>query len=86
MARTKNIRTRGKLRLSSYFQYLEEGDSVAVVRERSIPANFPERMQGLAGVVVGKRGKSYIVDIKEHDKTKSYIIQPIHLKKLKTVA
>lgn len=80
----KKIRTKGKLQLSRYFQELEKGDYVAVIREQSVTSNFPPRLQGRTGVVEDKRGKAYIVKIKEKDKEKKFLIEPIHLKKIKT--
>ncbi len=81
--RTKNVREKGKVRLSEYFKKLKEGDRVSVVRELTMRKNFPDRIQGRAGVVEGKRGKAYIVRINDINKEKVYIIEPIHLKKLK---
>ncbi len=85
MANRKSIRTRGKLALSKYFQNLKKGDAVAVVVERSVRINFPERLQGRTGFVEDKRGKAYVVKIKDQQKEKEYIIEPIHLKKIKQV-
>ena len=65
MVNKKNIRTRGKLQLSKYFQNLKQGDLVSVVAERSENINFPKRLQGRTGVVVGKRGMANIVKIKD---------------------
>ena len=83
MVRRKKVRARGKLQLSKYFQEFKEGDSVAVTREVSIKASFPKRLQGRTGVIKGKQGKAYITIIKDQDKEKSFIINPIHLKKIK---
>jgi large subunit ribosomal protein L21e len=83
MVRRKKIRTRGKLQLSRYFQELGKGDSVAVVRERSVSSNFPDRIQGRTGSVEGKRGKAYMVKIKDQNKEKRFLIEPIHLKRVK---
>ena len=83
MVRKKSLNTKGKLSLSRYFQKFEIGDLVAVVREFSVNANFPDRMQGCSGVIVGKKGKVYIVKIKDRNKEKTFLIEPIHLKKLK---
>ncbi len=85
MVKKKSIRTRGKLQLSKYFQELKEGDSVSVAREWSMNSNFPERLQGRAGVIEGKRGKAYMVKIKDQNKEKRFLITPIHLKKIKTL-
>ena len=86
MVNRKPIRSRGKLQLSRYFQELEEGDFVAISREQSIPINFPKRFQGLTGIVEGKRGKAYIVKIKDGNKDKRILIEAIHLKKIKQIS
>ncbi len=83
MVNKKPIRTRGKLQLSRYFQELKKGDFVAISKEQSLPVNFPKRFQGLTGIVEGKRGKAYIVKIKDNKKNKTILIEPIHLKKIK---
>jgi ribosomal protein L21E len=83
MARKKSIRTRGKIQLSKFFQKFVKGDKVAVTREISVKSNFPERLQGRTGVIEEKKGKVYLVKIKDQEKEKSFLIEPIHLKKLK---
>jgi len=83
MAKKKKIRTRGKIQLSRYFQELAQGDKVAVVREPAIQSSFPKRLQGRTGVVKTRQGKSFIVKIKDQNKEKTHIIEPIHLKKIK---
>lgn len=83
MTKRKPMRTRGKIQLSRYFQNLKEGDTVAVVKEMSISSTFPKRLQGRTGNVAGKRGRSYIVNILDQSKPKTFIIEPIHLKKIK---
>lgn len=83
MSKKKPVRTRGKLSLSRYFQELKKGDTVAVVREPAVQSSFPLRLQGRTGFVEGKRGKSYVVKIKDIKKEKTFLIQPIHLKKIK---
>ena len=82
MIKRKTLRTRGKIKLSKYFQEFEEGDRVAVVRELAVQPKFPKQIQGRSGVVRGKRGGSYIVKIKDLNKDKTYIIHPVHLRKL----
>ena len=85
MSKRKKIRTRGKLQLSRYFQELNKGDSVAIVREPAVQSSFPKRLQGKTGKIEGSRGKAYIVKIKDQDKEKRFLIEPIHLKKIKTL-
>ena len=81
--RTKKTREKGKVQLSRYFQELKVGDRVSIVREPSQRAGFPERMQGKTGIVEGKRGKAYIIALRDYIKDKKFIIKPIHLKKIK---
>lgn len=85
MARKKQVRTRGKLQLSKYFQELKEGEFVSVVREPALKASFPERLQGRTGSVESRRGKAYVVKMKDQNKEKRFLIEPIHLKKIKTI-
>jgi large subunit ribosomal protein L21e len=85
MLKRKNIKAKGKLRLSQYFQEFKDGERVAVVREQSLNPQFPHRMQGRSGVIVGKKGNSYLVDIMDFNEKKTFIIEPIHLKKLNSI-
>ena len=85
MVKRKSIRTRGKIQFSRYFQELEKGDFVSVTRERAVKSNVPQRFQGRTGVVEGQRGKAYLVKIKDQNKEKKFLIEPIHLKKIKHI-
>jgi large subunit ribosomal protein L21e len=84
MVRKKKLRTRGKLQFSRYFQELEKGDFVAIVREPAVQASFPVRIQGKTGSVEDRRGRAYVVKIKDKNKEKKFLIEAIHLKKMKT--
>jgi large subunit ribosomal protein L21e len=83
--RYKSEREKGKIKLSRMFQKLELGDRVAIMRELSEKGGFPKRLQGRTGVIEGKRGRAYIVKVKEFNAEKKHIIQPIHLKRLESV-
>ena len=85
MVERKKTRKKGKLQFSKYFQKLEKGDNVAVIREISLRPRFPLRLQGRTGIVEGKRGKAYIIKMKDQNKEKEYLIEPIHLRKIKTI-
>lgn len=84
MANRKPVRTRGKIKFSNYFQELKKGDNVAVVREPAVQSSFPKRLQGRTGVVESQRGKSYVVKIKDQTMEKTFLIEPVHLKKIKS--
>jgi ribosomal protein L21E len=85
MTDRKPIRTRGKIPLSRYFQELKKGDSVAVIKEKSIPSNFPKRLQGRTGKVDKRIGKSYSVKINDQTKEKEFIISPVHLRRITNI-
>ncbi len=82
MVRRKPIRTRGKIQFSKYFQKFKEGDNVTVIKEPSVSSSFPLRIQGRTGIVEGKRGRAYVIELMDHDMEKRFIIEPIHLKKI----
>ena len=85
MQREKHIRDKGKLQLSRYFQELQPGENVAVMKEVAINSSFPRRLQGSTGIIESKRGHSYIVKIRTQGKEKRFVIAPIHLKKIKQI-
>ena len=83
MIKRKSVRTKGKVKLSEYFQEFDKGDRVAVKRELAVQPKFPKQLQGRSGVVESNRGSSCVVKINDLNKQKTYIIHPVHLKKLK---
>jgi large subunit ribosomal protein L21e len=86
MLKRKRIRTRGKISFMKYFQKFDSGESVAIVMELSQQGpGFPKRMQGRTGKIVGKRGRSYVIEVKDFNMKKTYIIKPIHLKKIREI-
>jgi len=85
MVERKKMREKGKLKFSEYFKKLSKGDYVAVVRDVSLRSKFPLRIQGRTGIVEEQRGKAYVVKIKDQSKEKQYLIEPIHLRKIKTI-
>ena len=85
MVERKKMREKGKLRFSKYFQKLNKGDYVAVIREVSLRPRFPLRLQGRTGIIEEQRGKAYVVKINDQKKEKQFLIEPAHLKKIKTM-
>lgn len=65
-----------------FFQKFQPGDSVAVVRELSVPFGYSTRLQGRTGIIIEKRGSAYEVEIGDLNKKKRYMIKPIHLTKI----
>lgn len=78
----KRVREKGKLKLSSYFKKIDDGARVSLVIDRGVRAAFPNRLMGMSGKVINSRGKFKLVEIKDGNKLKTFIIHPIHLRKL----
>jgi len=83
MARQKSPREKGKVKMHRMFYKYQEGDNVTIVRDISFAANFPKRINGKIGKIVGKRGKFYIIELKDFNEIKHFIISPAHLKAVK---
>ncbi len=83
MVKRKKIRERGKISFSEAFKELSPGDKVSISKERAMASNFPDRIQGRTGIVKEARGKAYVVEVKDFNKSKEHIIEPIHLRKIK---
>ncbi|MBI5803562.1 50S ribosomal protein L21e [Candidatus Pacearchaeota archaeon] len=80
----KPIKEKGKIKFSRYFQELKQGDRVAIVRDISIKAEFPKRFQGRTGVIEARRGSVYVVKINDNNREKTFLVPPVHLKKMET--
>ena len=82
-------RTRKKLRkkpysratITKFLQEFEVGQKVAIDLESSSQKGMPHpRYQGRIGKVIGKRGKSYIIEVVDGKKIKKIISRPEHLR------
>ncbi len=76
----KRAGTRGRVSIARYLQEFSAGERVALNIEPSIHKGlFEPKFQGKSGIVVGKQGKCYKVEIKDHTRTKRLVIHPVHL-------
>ncbi|MFH1663401.1 MAG: 50S ribosomal protein L21e [archaeon] len=66
---------------------IKDGQTVQVNINSRIHAGLPfRRFQGKTGVVSGKRGRSYVIKLRDGNKAKQLIVHPAHLKELKMVS
>lgn len=78
----KSVRMRGKVSISSYMQTFNKGDRVVLKAEPAFQKGlFNLRFQGRVGIVIGKRGKCYEVEMYDFDKKKILFIPAVHLVK-----
>lgn len=76
----KKPRDRGLLPLSKLLYEYKVGEKVVIRIEPSIHKGMPHpRYQGKVGVVQQRRGRAYVVDIKEGTTIKRLIARPEHL-------
>lgn len=79
----KNIRTKGKISITKYFQTLDVGERVILKMEPAVHSGmYFHRFHGKVGTVFGKKGTCYEVKIKDFNKEKLLIVHPVHLKRV----
>jgi large subunit ribosomal protein L21e len=78
----KHIRERGAVPpLSLLMHEYRPGDRVYIIVNPSIMKGMPHRRyHGKVGIVVGRRGKAYIVQVKVGGKVKTLFVRPEHLR------
>ena len=80
----KPIRARGKISIRRYFSTYKEGEQVGLSAEPAVQKGlYHSRFYGRTGTVSGKRGRCYLVDIKDGGKSKTLIVHPVHLRRMK---
>ena len=74
---------RERLTIPLMLKKLKINEKVVIKISPSIHKGMPHpRFQGKAGIVTGKKGRSYIVAIKDGGKEKKLNVHPTHLKKI----
>jgi|SRR3989338_7486548 len=82
---TQHYREKGKISLSTYFQELNPGESVALkINPQVQKGRFFRRFYGMIGQIKGRRGFCYQVQIKDGGKEKTLYVHPIHLRRVAT--
>jgi large subunit ribosomal protein L21e len=76
----RNSRERGKTGLSQILQEYEPDEKVIVKIDPSVHKGMPHRRyHGKIGVIVDKRGRSYVVNVSQGDAVKEIIVRPEHI-------
>jgi len=74
---------RGRIHIRAFLQKFKVGDNVQLVIDSGVRRGmFPLRFHGRRGKIMGQRGRSYQVEIKDQNKHKELVIHPSHLKKV----
>lgn len=76
----KSPRTKGMTPITHEFREFDVGEKVSVVIDPGVHYGMPHmRFQGKTGVVSGKQGRAFVVQLKDGDKPKTVIARPEHL-------
>ena len=76
----KKVREKG-IKIRRALQEFEVGQRVHIIIDSSVQKGMPHpRFHGRTGVVIGVRGRSYLVEITDGGKKKTIIARPEHLK------
>ena len=60
-----------------------EGDSVAIVLDGGQQMGMPHRrFNGKTGVITGKQGRAWVIEVKDGNKQKTVVSRPEHLRPL----
>ncbi|MBI4145747.1 50S ribosomal protein L21e [Candidatus Woesearchaeota archaeon] len=79
----KQPRTRGKISITKYFMPYKVGDHAVLNADPAVQKSlYHQRFHGKAGVVVGKRGECYELQVIDGGKEKMLVVHPVHMKKL----
>ena len=86
-AKTRHLfKSRGRSTVNQLFADFKVGNRVAVIINSSNHIGMPhKRFHGKSGVISEKRGKSFVVDLKQGNAKKSVIVNPLHLHALGVV-
>lgn len=79
---SKKVRQKGKISLTRYFAEFGKGEKVQLAAEPAVQKGmyFP-RFHGRVGIINGKKGDCYEVEISDLGAKKTLIVHPVHLKK-----
>lgn len=78
---SKSVRARGISPVSRAIQDFDDGDMVHIILDPSKHRGMPHpKFHGKTGKVVGKRGRAFILEVKDGNRTKNVIVIPEHLK------
>jgi large subunit ribosomal protein L21e len=83
MAGKKSSNEKGKFKMAKMFHNYRNNDNVTIMQDTAFPANLPRRINGKVGKIVGKRGSHYIVELKDFNEKKHFIVEAVHLKTVK---
>jgi large subunit ribosomal protein L21e len=79
---SKKPKEKGLPPVTRVLQTFEEGEKANIIIDPSVHSGQPHRrFYGLTGIIIGKQGKAYKVEVRAGKKMKTVIVGPEHLRK-----
>lgn len=79
----KDPKEKGRIPIARIMQQFKLGEKTYLKMDSSIHTGpFFRRFHGRTGIVTGKQGDCYLVEIKDKDKNKTVIVHPAHMRKV----
>lgn len=76
----KKARSRGLSPITRGLQSFEVGEKVSIIVDPGIHKGMPfSRFHGLTGIVIGRRGCAYEINVNDGGKSKMVVARPEHL-------
>lgn len=80
--RTRQLKGKSKVSVAQTVRTFNVGDKV-IINPKATSRGLPHlRYASRYGTVVEKRGKSYVIEIRDYKKRKEIIVGPVHLRLL----
>jgi large subunit ribosomal protein L21e len=77
----EKFRRTGRVPINRFIKQFNVGDRIVIDINSSSLEGMPfKRFQGLSGKIIEKRGRAYLVEIKDGNKLKTVMANPEHLK------
>jgi large subunit ribosomal protein L21e len=77
----KDLRKRGIIPVTRIIQQFEEGQKVHIICEPAFQKGMPHRrFHGKTGTILGRRGRAWLLSIKDGNSEKMVISRPQHLR------
>ena len=77
---TKKLKGKGRVTVAEQVKTFEIGQKVVITPKPILKGMPHPRYASRHGVVVEKRGRAYVVEVKDFDKTKKLVVLPVNLK------
>jgi len=76
----KEPRERGKIGLSKLLHEYKSGDKVMIKVDSGVHKGMPHRRYfGKIGTIIDKRGRSYLIGVRQGEAIKEIIVRPAHI-------